>query len=129
MFPTVPEERVRKLFETNSYDVKKCIDLMLDDTALTKADTSVEIEEWSDGDATIRQRNNDAKAAKIQAKQQQNSCGSSTESDKSVENERKRKIVNGHAKEPKKKSTTNKKTNITDFYEFAALLQIPTFTV
>lgn len=67
MFPHVSSEHIRKLFKSNRYDAKSCIDILLkekeninDDvngSRRRRGSSSPDIDEWSDGNEDIRQRN------------------------------------------------------------------------
>ncbi len=77
-----------KTFKKTKYNAKQCIDILLEDGEDQKdVDKEGEIEEWSDGDEAIRERNRAAAQKSLKT-----SSSSSLTSNGSTSNNRKRKL-------------------------------------
>lgn len=85
MFFDESAEKIKKLFISQKYDAKKCIDILL---SQSKKDDSLLIEEWSDGDENIRAKNEKAR----EAKRLSNESNKSTESSSTTQS-KKRKLL------------------------------------
>lgn len=96
LFPDYSETKIKKAFKESKFNAKKCIDLLVaDDDEGKKSDP--EIEEWSDGDEAIRERNRkDKEEKRVKTLASSSSSASSLKSDDTNKSEsavnRKRKF-------------------------------------
>lgn len=98
MFPHHSIELIEKVWLENNYDSKKCIDILLTEKENNAKDSnrSLEIDEWSDGDENIRNRNLENKK-----KRESNSSSNSSSS-----------LANGTAAHEKKRKSENSKKKL-----------------
>lgn len=88
MFFDESTEKIQKLFISQQYNAKKCIDILLNENK-DKKDDSLVIEEWSDGDEKIRAKNQQVReAARLSSE-----SNKSSESSSSTVQSKKRKLL------------------------------------
>lgn len=68
MFPHHTSTVIKKAFASHDNNAKKCAEFLLKEKENGGLETSVEIEEWSDGDDNIRANNAAKKIAKEEKK-------------------------------------------------------------
>ena len=90
MFFDESTEKIQKLFISQNYDAKKCIDILLKEKNKPK-DDSLLIEEWSDGDERIRAKNKQVREDK-EKKRLSEESNQSTESSSTTKS-KKRKLL------------------------------------
>lgn len=88
MFFDESAEKIQKLYISQKYDAKKCIDILLNENK-EKKDDSLLIEEWSDGDEKIRAKNHQVRQA-VRLSSESNKSG---ESSSSTTQAKKRKLL------------------------------------
>ena len=84
IFPKVRRAHILKTFRICNCNAKKCIDALLAEERSTDNDEDLEIEEWSDGDGKIREKNKKNKEERRVTKPLVSSSESSTSSLQSV---------------------------------------------
>ena len=71
MFPSVSQSHIKQMYIKRDFDAKSCIDTLLEEVnggnGDKMADEADDIEEWSDGDAEIKAKNEQARAKKLAA--------------------------------------------------------------